>query len=126
MGFESVELVRRVYLAWQAGDLEELLSFVDPEVSWSPVLRFLEGRGLLSAIGSAADGFATFESPTAVSGPCRSLRGSRLASAGADGWSVPGGWKRGTSTFRCPGSGPSAPAASSPYRPSWRKARCET
>ncbi len=44
MGFESVELVRRVYLAWQAGDLEELLSFVDPEVSWSPVLRFLEGE----------------------------------------------------------------------------------
>ena len=44
MGFESVELVRRVYLAWQAGDLEELLSFVDQEVSWSPVLRFLEGE----------------------------------------------------------------------------------
>jgi ketosteroid isomerase-like protein len=44
MGFESVELVRRVYLAWQGGDLEELLSFVDPEVSWSPVLRFLEGE----------------------------------------------------------------------------------
>jgi ketosteroid isomerase-like protein len=43
MGFESVELVRHVYLAWQAGDLDELLSLVDPEVSWSPVLRFLEG-----------------------------------------------------------------------------------
>jgi ketosteroid isomerase-like protein len=45
MGSESVELVRRVYLGWQAGDLEELLSLVDPEVSWSPVLRFLEGEG---------------------------------------------------------------------------------
>jgi hypothetical protein len=36
--------VRRVYLAWQEGDVEELLSFVDPEVRWSPVLRFLEGE----------------------------------------------------------------------------------
>jgi ketosteroid isomerase-like protein len=44
MGSEGVELVRRVYLAWQAGDLEELLALVDPEVSWSPVLRFLEGE----------------------------------------------------------------------------------
>jgi len=44
MGSESVELVRRVYRAWQAGDLEELLSLVDREVSWSPVLRFLEGE----------------------------------------------------------------------------------
>ena len=44
MGSESVELVRRVYLAWQAGDLEELLSLVDPEVRWSPVIRFLEGE----------------------------------------------------------------------------------
>jgi ketosteroid isomerase-like protein len=45
MGSEGVELVRRVYLAWQAGDLEELLLLVDPEVRWSPVLRFLEGEG---------------------------------------------------------------------------------
>jgi ketosteroid isomerase-like protein len=44
MGSESVELVRRVYLAWQAGDMEELLSLVDPEVRWSPVVRFLEGE----------------------------------------------------------------------------------
>jgi ketosteroid isomerase-like protein len=44
MGSESVELVRRVYIAWQEGDLEELLSLVDREVSWSPVLRFLEGE----------------------------------------------------------------------------------
>ena len=44
MGSESVELVRRVYFAWQAGDLEELLALVDPEVSWSPVLRFAEGE----------------------------------------------------------------------------------
>jgi len=44
MGSESVELVRGVYLAWQAGDLEELLSLVDPEVRWSPVIRFLEGE----------------------------------------------------------------------------------
>jgi ketosteroid isomerase-like protein len=43
-GSESVELVRRVYLAWQEGDVEELLSFIDPEVTWSPVLRFLEGE----------------------------------------------------------------------------------
>jgi ketosteroid isomerase-like protein len=44
MGAETVELVRRVYLAWQEGDLEELLSLVDRDVSWSPVLRFLEGE----------------------------------------------------------------------------------
>jgi ketosteroid isomerase-like protein len=43
MGSEGVELVRRVYLAWQEGEVEELLSFVDPEVTWSPVLRFPEG-----------------------------------------------------------------------------------
>ena len=42
MGSEAVELVRRVYLAWEAGDMDELLSLVDPEVKWSPVLRFLE------------------------------------------------------------------------------------
>jgi ketosteroid isomerase-like protein len=44
MGSESVELVRRVYIAWQEGDLDELLTLVDREVSWSPVLRFLEGE----------------------------------------------------------------------------------
>ncbi len=44
MGSEAVELVRRVYLAWEAGDVDELLSLVDPEVKWSPVLRFLEGE----------------------------------------------------------------------------------
>lgn len=44
MGSESVELVRRVYIAWQEGDLEQLLTLVDREVSWSPVLRFLEGE----------------------------------------------------------------------------------
>jgi ketosteroid isomerase-like protein len=44
MGSESVELVRRLYLAWQEGDVEELLSFIDPEVTWSPVVRFLEGE----------------------------------------------------------------------------------
>jgi ketosteroid isomerase-like protein len=44
MGSESVELVRRVYLAWEEGDVEELVSLVDQEVRWSPVLRFLEGR----------------------------------------------------------------------------------
>jgi ketosteroid isomerase-like protein len=42
MGSEPVELVRRVYLAWEAGDVDELVSLVDPEVKWSPVLRFLE------------------------------------------------------------------------------------
>jgi ketosteroid isomerase-like protein len=49
MGRESVELVRRVYLAWQEGDRDELLSLLDPEVSWSPVLRFLEGEA--AAVG---------------------------------------------------------------------------
>ena len=44
MGSEAVELVRRVYLVWEAGDMDELLSLVDPEVKWSPVLRFLEGE----------------------------------------------------------------------------------
>jgi ketosteroid isomerase-like protein len=43
MGSE-VDLVRRVYLAWAEGDVDQLLSLVDPEVSWSPVLRFLEGE----------------------------------------------------------------------------------
>ena len=44
MGAESVDLVRRAYLAWEEGDVEELLLLVDPEVRWSPVLRFLEGE----------------------------------------------------------------------------------
>jgi ketosteroid isomerase-like protein len=44
MGSESVEVVRRIYLAWQTGDMDELLSLVDPEVRWAPVLRFLEGE----------------------------------------------------------------------------------
>jgi ketosteroid isomerase-like protein len=44
MGSENVQLVRRVYLAWQEGDVEALLSLVDPDVRWSPVLRFLEGE----------------------------------------------------------------------------------
>ena len=43
MGADNVEVVRRLYLAWETGDMEELFSLVDPEVSWSPVLRFLEG-----------------------------------------------------------------------------------
>lgn len=44
MGSEGVELVRRVYLAWESGDVEELLSLLDPQVRWSPVIRFLEGE----------------------------------------------------------------------------------
>ena len=44
MGSELFELVRRVYLAWEADDVDELLSLVDPDVKWSPVLRFLEGE----------------------------------------------------------------------------------
>jgi ketosteroid isomerase-like protein len=44
MARENVELVRRVYLAWQQGDVDELVSLLDPAVSWSPVLRFLEGE----------------------------------------------------------------------------------
>jgi ketosteroid isomerase-like protein len=50
MGSESVELVRRVYIAWQEGDLEELLLLVDREVAWSPALRFLE-EGERPAVG---------------------------------------------------------------------------
>jgi ketosteroid isomerase-like protein len=49
MESESVEVVRRAYLAWETGDLEELFSLVDPDVSWSPVLRFLEGES--AAVG---------------------------------------------------------------------------
>jgi hypothetical protein len=52
MGRDSVELVRRAYLAWQEGDLEGLLSLLDPQVTWSPVLRFLEGRR--TAVGHRA------------------------------------------------------------------------
>jgi ketosteroid isomerase-like protein len=50
MGSESVELVRRVYIAWHEGDLEELLLLVDREVAWSPALRFLE-EGERPAVG---------------------------------------------------------------------------
>jgi ketosteroid isomerase-like protein len=52
MGRDSVELVRRAYLAWQEGDLEGLISLLDPQVTWSPVLRFLEGRR--TAVGHRA------------------------------------------------------------------------
>ena len=52
MGRDSVELVRRAYLAWQEGDLEELVSLLDPQVTWSPVFRFLEGRR--AAVGHRA------------------------------------------------------------------------
>jgi ketosteroid isomerase-like protein len=31
MGSEGVGLVRRVYRAWQEGDVEELLALVDPQ-----------------------------------------------------------------------------------------------
>jgi ketosteroid isomerase-like protein len=51
VGSDGVDLVRRAYLAWEEGDVEELLSLVDPEVSWSPVLRFLEGE--IAALGRA-------------------------------------------------------------------------
>ncbi len=43
MGREAVELVERAYRAWQEEDLEELLSLLDPEITWAPVVRFLEG-----------------------------------------------------------------------------------
>jgi len=52
MGRDSVDLVRRAYLAWQEGDLEALISLLDPQVTWSPVLRFLEGRR--AAVGHRA------------------------------------------------------------------------
>jgi ketosteroid isomerase-like protein len=52
MGRDSVELVRRAYLAWQEGDLDGLISLLDPQVTWSPVLRFLEGRR--TAVGHRA------------------------------------------------------------------------
>lgn len=61
MGSESVDLVRRVDLAWQEGDVEELLSFVDPEATWSPVLRFLEGEGAAVGHQGLRRWFATFE-----------------------------------------------------------------
>lgn len=104
--------------------MDELLSLLDPEVSWSPVLRFLEGRVPRSAIGSCADGFAAFGSPTGVCG--RRLNVSRTTALACwcwDGWSVPAGWLKGTSTFAWRGSGPSAPDASSPCRPFERSAR---
>jgi ketosteroid isomerase-like protein len=44
MGSENVELVRRVFVAWQEGDVDELISRVDRDVSWAPVVRFLEGE----------------------------------------------------------------------------------
>jgi ketosteroid isomerase-like protein len=52
MGRESVELVRHAYLAWQEGDLEDLISLLDPQVTWSPVLRFPEGQR--AAVGHRA------------------------------------------------------------------------
>jgi ketosteroid isomerase-like protein len=45
MGRDSVAVVRSAYLAWQEGDLEALISLLDQQVTWSPVLRFLEGPG---------------------------------------------------------------------------------
>ena len=44
MGSQGVELVRSFYLAWEEGDVEQLLSLVDRQVRWSPVLRFLHGE----------------------------------------------------------------------------------
>lgn len=84
MGSEGVELVRRVYLAWEEGDVEELLSLVDPQVRWSPVLRFLEGES--AAVGrqelrrwvSADSDYLPQSSARAAA-----LRGSRCSCAGA-------------------------------------------
>src|SRR5215216_81191 len=79
MGRDSVELVRRAYLAWQEGDLEELISLLDPQVTWSPVLRFLEGRR--TAVGRrCADGFGGSGSPVAASSRCHST--SRTTASG--------------------------------------------
>jgi hypothetical protein len=96
MGSDSVELVRRIYLAWHAGDLEELLSLVDPEVSWSPVIRFLEGRVPPWAIRGSGGGFAAFGSPTGASGPSHSAsRITALECLCSAGSSAPAGWEKG-------------------------------
>jgi hypothetical protein len=101
--------VRRVYLAWQEGDLEELLSLVDREVSWSPVLRFLEGER--AAVGR--QGRRRWFRRIRIT--YRSLRpvpesfedhGSRAVVLGRLVGATGG---KGTSTFRCRGSGPFAP-----------------
>jgi ketosteroid isomerase-like protein len=83
MGSESVEVVRRVYLAWQGGDLEELLSLVDREVSWSPVVRFLEGEARRRPSGASPVVSAGPDHLPEPTGRARELRGSRLSSARA-------------------------------------------
>ena len=69
MGSEGVELVRCVYLAWQEGDVEELLSFVDPEVSWSPVLRFPEGSSVIRPRAGVSVGSGSIRERARCSGP---------------------------------------------------------
>ena len=120
MGSEGVELVRRVYLAWESGDVEELLSLVDPQVRWSPVIRFLEGERPRSAVTSFGAGFGTFGLRTAVFGRCPSAsRITVLACWCLDGSWEPAGWEKETSTFPWLGSGPSTPEGS------WRWRRFE-
>ena len=113
---ESVELGSTRLSRLAAGDVEERLSLVDPEVSWSRCSASSGGEAE-SAVGNCADGFATFGSPTGVCGPC--LTPSRIMALAcwcSDGSSVPAGSEKGTSTFPSRGSGPSAPDASSPVQ----------
>jgi hypothetical protein len=89
--------------------MEELLALVGPEVSWSPVLRFLEGERPPSAIAGFGAGFAALGSPIGASGRCRTAsRITARARLWSDGWSARLDWEKGISTFALHASGPSA------------------
>jgi ketosteroid isomerase-like protein len=44
MSQENVEIVRRVFDAFNRRDIPAFLEFLDPDVEWVPVLAVLEGR----------------------------------------------------------------------------------